>query len=163
MKIMTLDDLYVDQLQDMRSCEHQLTKALPKMVKAASHPKLKAAFTSHLAETTEHLARVTRILESLEKGPGRKVCEAAAGLVKEGAELIGADADEEVRDVGLICAAQKIEHYEIASYGCLRTYATLLGRTSDAKLLDRTLDEEKEEDRALTELAMSVVNAKATA
>ncbi len=161
MKIMTLDDLYVDQLQDMRSCEQQLTKAMPKMIKAASHPKLKEALNSHLAETTEQLARVLRLLESLEKGPGRKVCEAAAGLVKEGAELIGADADEEVRDVGLICAAQKIEHYEIASYGCLRTFATLLGRGADAKVLEKILSEEKEADRALTELAMNVVNAKA--
>ena len=163
MKIMTLADLYLDQLQDMHSCERQLIKALPKMAKAAQHAALKAAFTGHLEETKGQLARLDRILADLGKGPGRKVCEATVGLVKEGAELIAADADEEVRDAGLICAAQKIEHYEIASYGCLRTFATLLGRGADVKSLQATLDEEKGADESLTALAMSVVNADAMA
>lgn len=163
MKIMTLEDLYLDQIQDMHSCERQLIKALPKMVKAASHPELKAAFASHLVETKGQLDRLDRILSDLGKSPGRKVCEATVGLVEEGAEMIAEGADPEVRDVGLICAAQKIEHYEIASYGCLRTFATQLGRNSDVKLLDKTLNQEKTADQSLTALAMSVVNADAAA
>ena len=163
MKIMTFADLYIDQLQDMYSCERQLIKALPKMAAAASHPELKAAFTSHLDETKEHLERLTRILDGLDKKPGRKVCEATVGLIEEGAGMIGADADEQVRDAGLICAAQKIEHYEIASYGCLRTYASLLGRAPDVKLLDKTLSEEKSADVSLTVLAMNPINAEAAA
>ncbi len=163
MKIKTLDDLYLDQLQDMHSCERQIIKALPKMAKAANNPKLKAAFEKHLQETKEQLERHNIILEGLGKGPGRKTCVAAAGLIEEGSELIEADADEEVRDAGLICAAQKIEHYEIASYGCLRTFATLLDRDADAKRLDKTLDEEKNADQALTDLAMNTVNEDAAA
>ena len=163
MKIMTLKDLYLDQLQDMHSAERQIIKALPKMAKSASHPELKAAFTDHLAETRTQLDRLDRILTGLEEGPGRKVCAATAGLVKEGAELIDAEADEDVRDAGLICAAQKVEHYEIASYGCLRTFATLLGRPQDAKLLDATLNEEKNADVSLTKLAMREINAEAKA
>jgi len=157
-KIRTLADLYLDQIQDMHSCERQLLKALPKMAKAATNPKLKAAFTSHLEVTKTHIERLDAILEDLEKSPGRKVCAAAAGLIEEGAELIGGDADEEARDAGLICAAQKIEHYEIASYGCLRTFATQLDRTKDARALEKTLTEEKASDVALTRLATSVVN-----
>ncbi len=158
---MTLADLYLDQLQDMHSCERQIIKALPKMVKAAHHPALKAAFTKHLEQTKTHLERVNQILTELGKGPGRKVCVATVGLIEEGAELIAADADEEVRDAGLICAAQKLEHYEIASYGCLRTFASLLGRNADAKLIEKNLNEEKSSDDALTALAMSVINAHA--
>lgn len=161
MKINTLADLYLDQLQDMHSCERQIIKALPKMIAAAEHPKLKAAFKKHLDETKDQLERLNDILSDLDKGPGRKACAAAAGLIEEGAELMEADADEEVRDAGLICAAQKLEHYEIASYGCLRTFATLLGRNADAKSLEKTLNEEKKTDVALTELAMKVVNAEA--
>ncbi len=163
MKIMTLDDLYLDQLQDMHSSERQIVKALPKMVKAADHKKLKAVFTKHIAETKEHVARLDRILESLDKSAGRKVCQATVGLIEEGAGMIEAEADEDVRDAGLICAAQKIEHYEIASYGCLRTFASLLGRDADVKLLDKTLNEEKGADQALTALALSVINAGAAA
>jgi ferritin-like metal-binding protein YciE len=163
MKILTFAHLYLDQLQDMHSCERQLIKALPKMVKAATHPELKAAFSAHLLETREQLDRLNRILTSLDEGSGRKVCEATVGLVKEGSELTSADADEEVRDAGLICAAQKIEHYEIATYGCLRAFATLQGRHSDVRLLEKSLNEEKTCDQSLTALAMSVVNADALA
>lgn len=163
MKIMTFADLYLDQLQDMHSCERQLIKALPKMVKAANHPELKAAFSAHLLETRDQLDRLNRILTGLDKSPGRKVCEATVGLVKEGSELISAEADEEVRDAGLICAAQKIEHYEIATYGCLRAFAILQGRHPDVKLLEKSLNEEKTCDQSLTALAKSVVNADALA
>ncbi len=161
MKIKTLMDLYTEQLNDMYSAEKQLTKALPKMAKAASHPELRAGFEKHLRETQDHLARVEKLLVSLDRKPGRKVCEAMKGLVEEGAEMIEIDADDDVRDAGLIVAAQKVEHYEIASYGCLRTHATLLGRPADAKVLDRILEEEKATDVALTELAMNLVNAEA--
>lgn len=163
MKIMTLHELYLDQLQDMHSSERQIIKALPKMIKAANHPKLKAAFTKHLGETKEQLERLNHILSDLGKGAGRKVCAATVGLIEEGAELIEADADEEVRDAGLICAAQKIEHYEIASYGCLRAFASLLGRAADVKPLEMTLNEEKQADESLTALAISVVNVDALA
>jgi ferritin-like metal-binding protein YciE len=133
------------------------------MVKAADHKRLKAVFTKHLAETKQQLSRLDRILETLDKSPGRKVCQATVGLIDEGAGMIAAEADEDVRDAGLICAAQKIEHYEIASYGCLRTFASLLGRDVDVKLLDKTLHEEKSADEALTALAMSVINTGAVA
>jgi ferritin-like metal-binding protein YciE len=158
MKIMTLNDLYLDQLRDMHSCERQLIKALPKMAAAASHPDLKDAFERHLEETRKQLERLGRVLNDLGQGPGRKVCEATAGLVEEGEGIIDADAEEHVRDAGLICAAQKIEHYEIASYGCLCTFASLLGRKADAKLLESTMKEEKGADHALTEIATNVVN-----
>jgi len=161
MKIDTLADLYLDQIQDMRSCESQLVKALPKMATAAAHPELKAGFKNHLAETNEQLARLDTILADLGKTAGRKVCEAAVGLVKEGVEMIDNATEAQVRDAGLICAAQKIEHYEIASYGCLRTFASLLGRKADVKLLDDTLAEEKKANESLTELATTAVNAEA--
>lgn len=161
MKILTFQDLYLDQLQDMHSCERQLIRALPKMAKAASHPELKAAFTNHLEETRKQLERLDGILENLGKTPGRKVCEATVGLVEEGTGMIEAEADEEVRDAGLICAAQKIEHYEIATYGCLRAFASLLKRTADVKILEKSLNEEKTADQSLTALAISVVNADA--
>lgn len=161
MKILDLSDLYLEQLQDMHSCERQLIKALPKMAKASHHPDLKQAFNDHLAETKEQLEGLNQILEKLGKGPGRKVCKAAAGLVEEGSGLMEDAEEDDVRDVALICAAQKIEHYEIASYGCLRTYATLLGRDDDAKRLEGILGEERKADETLTTLAMSVINSKA--
>ena len=163
MKIATLMDLYIDQLQDVFSAEKQLTKALPKMAKAADDPELKTAFQDHLRVTEKQLERVAKILASLDKSPGRKKCEAMAGLIKEGSEMVNGDADEEVRDAGLIVAAQKIEHYEIAAYGCLRTFANVLGRPSDAKALEQTLDEEKDADVTLTRLAMNCINTEAVA
>ncbi|MBS0196881.1 MAG: ferritin-like domain-containing protein [Planctomycetes bacterium] len=163
MKVTTLAELYLDQLQDSRSSEQQIIKALPKMVKAAAHADLKKAFTEHLDITKQQLERLDLILADLEKSAGRKVCEATVGLIKEGSELIEHTEEGDVRDAGLICAAQKIEHYEIACYGCLRTFATLLGRTSDVKHLDKTLAEEKSADSSLTDLAMSVLNADAAA
>lgn len=161
MKTLTFADLYLDQLKDSHSSERQILKALPKMVKAATSPVLKKAFTTHIEETKEHIERLDRIFAQLEKSPGRKVCEATVGLIKEGAELIESTEPGDVRDAGLICAAQKIEHYEIACYGCLRTYATLMGRTSDIKLLDKTLQEEKNTDENLTKIAVNSVNSDA--
>lgn len=158
MNINTLSDLYLEQIRDMHSCERQIIKALPKMAKAANHPKLKKAFEGHLEVSKKQLERLDQILNDLDKTPGRKVCAAAAGLIEEVKEVMENDGNEEARDAGLICAAQKFEHYEIASYGCLRTYATRIERDKDAKLLEKTLEEEKESDVAMTKLAMSVVN-----
>lgn len=163
MKLSTLADVYLDQIQDMHSCERQLIRAIPKMMKAASNPDLKSAFAEHLEVTREHLARLDRILEDLGKPAGRKVCKAATGLVEEGGEIIEADGEDSARDVGLICAAQKIEHHEIASYGCLQAFALQLGRSADAKLLEKTLTDEKKANDALSELATASVNEGAMA
>ncbi len=163
MKMLTLSDLYLEQLQDMHSCERQLVKAMPRMIEAATHPRLKDAFEAHLAETNTQLERLSQILEDMGKEPGRKVCKATAGLIEEAAEMIDATGADDVRDACLICAAQKIEHYEIASYGCLRTFATAIGRPGDATILDQILGEERHADESLTSLAMSCINTEALA
>lgn len=159
MKIVTLSHLYLDQLQDMHSSERQLIRSLQRMAKAAQHPDLIICFDKHLEETREHLERVTQILSTLGEGTGRKVCEVASGLSAEAAKLIDDSDRGPVRDAGLICAAQKTEHYEIASYGCLCTFASLLDRGLDLKLLEITLNEEKLADDALTMIAMNEINA----
>lgn len=161
MKVMTMADLYLDQLQDMHSWERQLISAIPRMARAASHPELQAAFNGHLVETRGQLERLNTIVENLGKGPGRKVCEATTALVKESSAIVDANADADVRDWGLVCAAQKIEHYEIASYDCLRAFAALLGRRTGVKLLDRSLGEVRGADEALTSLAANVGDAEA--
>ena len=158
MNINTLADLYLEQIRDMHSCERQILEALPRMSEAASHPKLKDALMNHLEQTTVHLERLDRILSDLHKTAGHRTCVAAAGLIEEGEDMIETEGDAEARDAGLICVAQKIEHYEIASYGCLRTYADMLDRDEDAELLEQTLEEEKDSDVELTKLAMSVIN-----
>jgi ferritin-like metal-binding protein YciE len=163
MKINTLADLYLEQIRDMHSCEDQIIKALPKMIEATCHPQLKNAFENHLEQTRVHLERLDQILGELGKPAGSKVCAAASGLIEEVEEVLENDGDGEARDAGLICVAQKIEHYEIASYGCLRTYASVLGRDDEAKLLEHTLEEEKVSDYSLTKLAMSVINDAAMA
>jgi ferritin-like metal-binding protein YciE len=163
MKITTFGDLYLSQLQDTHSSERQIIRALPKMISAATSPALKEGFTKHLAETKVHIARLDTILSEMGKAQSRKVCEATVGLVKEGAELIDDTAKGDIRDAGLICAAQRIEHYEIACYGTLRTWAALHGRDADVKLLDATLKEERATDEALTSLATSGINAEAMA
>ena len=161
MKMETLQELYVEQLRDIYDAENQLMKALPKMAKTATNEELKAAFEHHLEQTEEQITRLDRIFEELgEKAKGHK-CKAMAGLVEEGKELMEEDAAEDVMDAGLICAAQKVEHYEIATYGCLRTYAEMLGLDEQADLLQETLDEEKDTDENLTELAVSCINLEA--
>jgi ferritin-like metal-binding protein YciE len=161
MKMETLQELYVEQLRDIYDAENQLMKALPKMAKEASNEELKAAFEQHLEQTEEQITRLDQIFEELgEKSKGHK-CKAMAGLVEEGKEMMQEDADPDVMDAGLICAAQKIEHYEIATYGCLRTYAEMLGFDEQADLLQETLDEEKDTDENLTELAVSCINLEA--
>ncbi len=161
MTLESLQDLLIDQLKDLYSAENQLMKALPKMAKAASNPKLRQGFEKHLAQTQKQAERLEQIFEELEvKGKGKK-CAAMEGLIEEGQELMSEDAEPEVLDAGLIAAAQKVEHYEIASYGTARTYANVLGMSKAARLLQQTLDEEAETDRKLTELAESSINAEA--
>ncbi len=160
-KITTLQQLFVEQLKDLYSAETQLIDALPKMAEAAHAPALKQGFKTHLAETKEHAKRLERILKGLKEKPTGKTCKAMEGLVKEGSETISENASPAVKDAALIAAAQRVEHYEIAGYGCVRTYATLLRRPADAKLLETTLKEEAATDKKLT-VASQKLNVKAT-
>lgn len=161
MKLNTLDDLLLHELKDLYSAETQLIKALPKMAKAASHPDLQAGFEQHLEETQGQVERLEQIGEMLEaKLTGHK-CKAMEGLIVEGSELISEDADDHVRDAGLIGAAQRVEHYEIAGYGTAIALAKQLGRDEIAEILAETLQEEKDTDAKLTELAESVINIEA--
>ncbi len=160
-KTTTLQELLIEELKDLYSAETQLTKALPKMAKAASDENLKAGFEEHLDQTHEHIARLDRAMELLDASPKGKTCKAMKGLIAEGEEKIKEDASPAVRDAALIGAAQKVEHYEIATYGCLRTYAEMLGFDEQADLLQETLDEEKDTDENLTELAVSCINLEA--
>jgi len=159
-KITTLQQLFVEQLQDLFSAENQLIEALPKMAKAAYAAPLKKGFQLHLKETREHARRLEKILKRLGEKPGGKTCKAMEGLVKEGNETISEDASREVKDAALIAAAQRVEHYEIAGYGCVRTFATLLGLKGDAQTLEATLKEEAATDKKLT-AAAETINVKA--
>lgn len=163
MELATLRDLYVHELKDLYSAERQIIKALPKMVKAASNRQLSAAFNQHLEQTKRQAKRLEDILSSHGESTRGPKCAGMEGVLKEGDEMIGEDADEEVRDAGLIAAAQRVEHYEIAGYGCARTYAELLGDKRGAKMLDMTIKEEGDTDKKLTKLARSVINLKAKA
>lgn len=161
MKLNTLRDLYVEQLQDLYSAENQLVKALPKMEKAASHPELKQAFQSHLAQTQQHIERLDQVFTQLGEKPGGHTCKAMEGLIAEGQEMIKMKGEPAAIDAGLIAAAQRVEHYEMAGYGCVRTYAAQLGEKQSAKLLQQTLDEEGKTDKLLTEIAERVINLEA--
>ena len=154
----TLKDLYVSELRDLYSAEKQILKALPKMAKAASAPELQDAFKSHLTQTKGHVDRLEKIFEDLGLKPTGKTCKAMEGLVEEGRELIEEKPEPHVLDAGLIAAAQRVEHYEMAGYGSVRTFAKQLGESDAVKLLQQTLDEEGETDKKLTQLAESLVN-----
>jgi ferritin-like metal-binding protein YciE len=156
MELETLHDLYIHELKDLFSAETQIIKALPKMIKAATSPKLSASFKTHLAETKEHATRLEKILKSHDESTRGPKCKGMEGVIKEGAEMIEEDAEDDVRDAGLISAAQRVEHYEMAGYGTARTYAELLGDKQNAKLLQKTLDEEGATDKKLTNLASSI-------
>lgn len=149
----TLRDLYIEQLQDLYDAETQLTKALPKMAAAASSPDLKKGFTQHLEQTQNHVQRLQQILTGMGVGLGGKPCEAMKGLIKEGDEVMKIKGDADVKDAALIAAAQRVEHYEMAGYGVVRTFAQHLGQSEAKKLLQSTLDEEGETDKKLTSLA----------
>lgn len=161
MKLKNLEDLLLHELKDLYSAENQLVKALPKMAKAASHQELKAAFEEHLEQTEGHVERLDEIAEMLDKKLTGHTCKAMKGLIEEGSDLISEDAEASVRDAGLIGAAQRVEHYEIAGYGTARCLAEQLGHSEIADLLEQTLEEEKETDENLSELATSTINAEA--
>jgi len=146
----------VEELQDLYSAETQITKALPKMAKAATSQTLKDAFESHLEETKEQIKRLDQIFENLGESSKGKTCEGMKGLLKEGDELMKEDADPEVLDAGLISAAQRVEHYEMAGYGTVRTYAELLGEDEAVTLLEATLKEEKAADSKLSKVANKI-------
>ncbi len=156
MKLENLRDLFVDELKDLYSAENQLLKALPKMAKAATSPDLKRAFESHLKETQGQVERLEQVFAGLDVSPKGKKCKAMEGLVEEGAEMMKEDAEPDVMDAGLIAAAQRVEHYEMAGYGCVHNYAQLLGETKAATLLQKTLDEEGAADKKLTQLAKQI-------
>lgn len=154
----TLKDLFADQIQDAYSAETQLTKALPKMAKAAGSPELRAGFEQHLTETQNQVKRLEQVGQQLGIKLTSNTCEAMEGLIEEGEEIIGLGLEKDAQDAGLIGAAQKVEHYEIAMYGTLCTLAKRLGHSDVASLLHQTLDEEKRTDEKLTRLAESGVN-----
>lgn len=156
MKQNALRELYVNELKDLYSAEIQLVKALPKMAQAASAPKLKAGFKKHLNQTKEHVRRLERIFKGMDEGPHGKHCNGMEGLIKEGSEAISEDPGDEELDAALIAAAQHVEHYEMAGYGCVRTWARLLGERDAAKLLRKTFKEEKQTDLDLTVLAKKI-------
>ena len=161
MKLDTLQKLYTNELRDLYNAENQLLKALPKMAKAASSQELKDAFEKHLEQTKTHVERLEQAFEELDEKPKGKTCRAMKGLIEEGSEILKEDGEESVRDAGIIVAAQKVEHYEIAGYGSVRTFAHLLGKDRSAELLQTTLDEESETNEILNKLAESVVNPEA--
>jgi ferritin-like metal-binding protein YciE len=160
-ELQTLNDLYIDELKDLYSAENQILKALPRMIRAATHPQLKRAFTTHERQTRQQVKRLERICRDLGVNPRGKKCVGMEGVLKEGAELIQERPEPDVLDAGLIAAAQHVEHYEMAGYGCVRTYARLLGQDDHAALLQQTLDEEGDTDELLTELAESSINVEA--
>jgi ferritin-like metal-binding protein YciE len=161
MKLDTLQKLYTDELRDLYNAENQLLKALPKMAKAASSQELKEAFEKHLEQTKTHVERLEQVFEELDEKPKGKTCRAMKGLIEEGSQILKEDGDDSVLDAGIIVAAQKVEHYEIAGYGSARTFAHLLGQNKAAELLQATLDEESETNEILNKLAENVVNPEA--
>jgi ferritin-like metal-binding protein YciE len=161
MNLETLKELYIEELRDLYNAENQLIKALPKMAKGASSDELKEAFEKHLEQTKGHVRRLEQVFEELGEKTKGKTCQAMKGLIEEGSEVLKADGEESVRDAAVIVAAQKVEHYEIASYGSVRTFAQLLGQDKSAELLQETLDEEKEANELLNKLAEDIVNPEA--
>lgn len=161
MKLESLRELFIDELEDLYSAEKMITKALPKMAKEAGSPELRKAFEEHLRQTEGHVRRLDQIFDELERvdkdvDRENKKCKGIEGIIKEGEDLIKKDAEPEVRDAGMIAGAQRVEHYEIAAYGTVRTYAKLLGRDNWARLLEETLNEEKETDQLLNNIAARI-------
>jgi ferritin-like metal-binding protein YciE len=148
-----LKELYIDELKDLYDAENRLVKAIPKMAKAATSEDLRSGFEEHLEQTRGHVDRLKEIFDNLGEKPKGKKCAGMVGIIKEGDELMAEDFDGEAMDAALISAAQRVEHYEIAAYGCVRTWAELLGENEASALLEKTLEEEKETDKKLTELS----------
>jgi len=160
-KIRTFEDLFVDELKDLYNAEQQLTRALPRMAKAATTPQLKKAIEEHLEVTREQVRRLEQVFEEIGAPAKGKTCQAMKGLIEEGQELVKEGMESEVLDAGIIGAAQRVEHYEIAGYGTVRAMAETLGHKRAVKLLDQTLKEEKAADEKLTRIAESIVNVRA--
>ena len=163
MKLESLRDLYLDELRDIYDAESEIVKALPKMVESASSPDLREAFAQHLAETKTHVTRLERIFDELGEKAKAKTCDGVSGILEEGEDLIGQKGDHAVLDAGLIAAAQRVEHYEMAVYGSLKTWASQCGYVQAAQLLNETLIEEKGADQKLTQIAERTVNRQAQA
>jgi len=159
MKENTLRELFVDELRDLYDAENRLVKALPQLAKASQLDELREGFEMHLEQTKEHVERLKQIMESMDEKPAGKKCIGMVGIIQEGDEMMGEDLEGSVMDAALISAAQRAEHYEIAAYGCVRTWAKELGEDEAAELLEKTLQEEKETDAKLTELAEQVNSA----
>jgi ferritin-like metal-binding protein YciE len=164
MSLDSLDKLFLEELKDVYNAEKQILRALPRMAKAADSPELQQAFTRHLKETEGHVQRLERIFKDLGQAVRGKTCKGMEGLIEEGKEVLEKEGEPAVIDAALIASAQRVEHYEIAVYGCLRTYAQLLGYSQAEQLLQQTLDEEEATDKKLTQLGVSGINqAAATA
>ncbi|MGD0941169.1 MAG: ferritin-like domain-containing protein [Terracidiphilus sp.] len=156
MSVDTIDGLFVAELKDLYSAENQITKALPKLIKAASSEELRSAFEHHLKETEGQVQRLEQVFEILGSSPRGKTCNGMKGILEEGSEMLGETTEGEVRDAGLISAAQRVEHYEMAAYGAVRSYAEILGQSQISELLQATLQEEKAADKKLTEISHKV-------
>ncbi len=161
MTLESLKDLYVQQLKDLYSAEKQLIKALPKMAEGANAPELKQAIEGHLEETKVHFDRLKELFDEMGISPGGHKCKAMEGLIAEADEMLDEKGDPDVLDAGLIANAQRVEHYEMAGYGCVRTYAKQLGYKNAAKTLQTTLDEEAACNETLTDLAENLINVRA--
>ena len=161
MKIETMEDLFLQQVQDLYDAEKRLVKALPKMAEATTSVTLRQAFESHLMETEGHVSRLENIFRALGQDPKAHTCDAMKGLISEGDDVVSDIDQSPLRDAGLIAAANRVEHYEIAAYGSARTFADILGLSEAAALLDQTLEEEKKADQKLTQLAESMINDEA--
>lgn len=158
-----LQDLFVQQLKDLYDAEQQLTKALPQMAEAANSSSLRNAFNEHWRQTQDHVRRLEQVFRGINCEPESESCPAMKGMIKEGQDMISAKGDPAVRDAGLIAAAQRVEHYEIAGYGTVRTFAQQMGRDDLAQILQQTLDEEGEADKMLTSIAQRGINQQAVA
>lgn len=161
MKIESMEDLFLAEIEDLYDCEKRLTKALPKMAKASTSPDLRQAFESHLQETQGHLERLEKVFSAMGKQPKAETCQAIKGLIEEGEEMISNTDQSPVRDAGIIAAANRVEHYEMAAYGSARAFAQTLGLASAVSLLEQTLEEEKKADKKLTQLAATKINSEA--
>jgi ferritin-like metal-binding protein YciE len=161
MSLDSLEKLFFEELKDIYNAEKQLTRALPRMAKAAESQELSQAFTNHLRETEGQIQRLERVFKEVGQAVRGKKCKGMEGLIEEGKEKMEEDGEPEVLDAALIASAQKVEHYEIAAYGCLRTYAELLGFTESAQLLQQNLEEEEATDKKLNQLAEGGINEQA--
>jgi ferritin-like metal-binding protein YciE len=161
LKLETMNDLFLAEIKDLYDAEHQIVKALPQMREAAHSSELKQAFSTHQAQTEQHVQRLEQVFRMVGQDPERETCQAMKGLISEGNEMISAKGDPDVKDAALIAAAQRVEHYEMSGYGSARTFAHRIGRSDVAQILDQTLDEEKQTDKLLSQIAESSVNIRA--